>query len=221
MNKLDYIQLNPKTEATHSVIWLHGLGADGHDFVNIVPELKLPEDHGVRFIFPHAPLRAVTINNGYVMRAWYDILSLDRMTQEDEDGVRNSVELVSYLIEEEHQRGIHYNNIFLAGFSQGAALALFTGLSYPHKLGGIIALSGYLPLVKLVQDEVNERNKHIPIFQAHGTFDMVVPFTLAEMAKSFLTAMHYPVEWHTYPIDHGVSPDEVIDISHWLQSKIA
>jgi phospholipase/carboxylesterase len=203
-------------QPTASVIWLHGLGADGHDFEAIVPELQLPEGAPVRFIFPHAPERAVTINQGYVMRAWYDITSLDFNASPDTAGIRQSAEQLAALIESEHQRGIAYNRIVIAGFSQGGVIALQTGLRFPHRLAGIMALSTYLALPDTLAMELSQVNQDIPIFMAHGIDDDIVPFVLGESSKQQLAKQGYSVEWQRYPMGHSVHPDEISDISAWL-----
>lgn len=202
---------------SHSVIWLHGLGADGSDFVPIVPELQLPESIAARFIFPHAPLRPVTINNGYQMRAWYDITAISLAGITDKAGIAQSVKAVSDLIAHENARGVPTNNIVLAGFSQGAALTLATGLHCPERLGGLIALSGYLPDAQETINAADNVNKETSIFLAHGTDDNVVPYVLGKAAYVTLQQLGYSVEWHSYPMQHTVCQAEVRDISHWLQ----
>lgn len=210
-----HIEIHPRSPAKHTIIWLHGLGADGNDFAPIVPELHLPAALGVRFIFPHAPIRPVTINNGYEMRAWYDIASLAIAGQVDHAGIAESNAFVHDLIEKEVARGISTENIMLAGFSQGAVIALTTGLTYPERLGGIMALSGYLPPEALQKAHV--ANQSTPLFLAHGQDDPVVPFMLGEAALTALKAAGYAVEWHAYPMPHSVCPAEINDISLWIQ----
>ena len=217
---LPYIEI-AANNAQASVIWLHGLGADGHDFEAIVPELDLPESSSVRFIFPHAPERPVTINSGYVMRAWYDIQSLDFDAAQDAAGIRQSAEQVAALIEAEHQRGIPYEKIILAGFSQGGVIALQTGLRFPHRLAGILALSTYLALPNTLAAEASAVNRDIPIFMAHGIDDSVVPFPLGEASQQQLVALGYCVQWHRYPMDHSVHPDEIVDLATWLVETLA
>ncbi len=217
---LEFIERTTGPEPTHAIIWLHGLGADGHDFEPIVPELDLPEKPAIRFIFPHAPKQSVTINAGMVMRAWYDISGLDFIGHEDQTGIRRSSEMVRRLIEHENTRGIPGNRIILAGFSQGGAIALHLGLRHTESLAGILALSTYLPLARYTASEVHEANRKTPIFMAHGNFDPVVPFMLGDTSHQQLQAMGYDVEWHTYPIPHSVSLDEIRDISTWLKSRI-
>ena len=215
---LSCIEINPKTQATASVIWLHGLGADGNDFAPIVPELHLPETLAVRFIFPNAPEIPVTINNGYVMRAWYDIVSMSIDQRTDEKGVFCSVAALTDLIEKEIDRGIPADKIILAGFSQGAVIALTTGLLYPKRLGGIMGLSGYLPHADKIFAEASQANQSVPIFLAHGTQDPVVPFMLGQMACDLLTKHHYQVSWHRYMMPHSVCGEEIKDISEWIES---
>jgi phospholipase/carboxylesterase len=215
-NTLSCVEVNPKTTPVASVIWLHGLGADGHDFENIVPELHLPENLPVRFVFPHAPMRPVTINNGYVMRAWYDIKQLDSFSNQDEAGICESEQTICSLIEHEKTLGIPCNKIILAGFSQGGAIALHTGLHYPEQLAGILALSTYLPLSEQFQIETKRINQTIPIMMAHGTADPLIPIKFAEASRDLLTTNGYKVEWHTYPIQHSICPEEIQDIGKWI-----
>jgi phospholipase/carboxylesterase len=212
---LSCIELNPKTPPQASVIWLHGLGADGHDFAPIVDELNLSEELGLRFIFPHAPFRAVTINQGYTMRAWYDIRAINIDREIDEVGMNESLEATKELIAKEIHRGIPENKIILAGFSQGAVIALLTGLSYPHNLGGVIALSGYLPEIP------TKHNAQTPIFLAHGTEDPVVPYTLGLGAGDRLKRAGCNVDWHSYPMGHSVCREEIVDIKGWIEKTIS
>jgi len=203
-----------------SVIWLHGLGADGHDFEPIVPELHLPDSLQLRFVFPHAPVRPVTINGGATMRAWYDILTLDRGGPQDEHGIRESATALEALVEREHGRGIPYEKIVMAGFSQGGAIALHAALRYPHTLAGLMALSTWLPLDASLQKEVIEneqaQSQQLPVFLAHGEFDPMLPIALGEESRDTLTHLGYTVEWHEYPMAHAVCPQEIADISAWL-----
>jgi phospholipase/carboxylesterase len=218
MTKLECIEINPDIKPKMAVIWLHGLGADGHDFVSIVPELHLPDNLPIKFIFPHAPERAVTINNGYIMRAWYDIKQLNSLPEkEDEVGIRDSAEKICALIEQEKSLGLSSDKIILAGFSQGGAMALHVGLRYPEKLAGIIALSSYLPLNKLLTQEKSAVNQNTPIMMAHGTEDPLIPVMFASASKNFLIHQGYQVDWHTYPMPHAVCAQEINDISRWLQ----
>ena len=207
------IETGPKPGAT--VIWLHGLGADGHDFEPIVPELGLPPSKPVRFIFPHAPVRPVTINMGMPMRAWYDILQLGG-GPEDEKGIRASQGLLEQLIQNEKNRGIAANKIVLAGFSQGGAIVLQTGLRHSEPLGGILALSTYLPLAAKLKEECSEKNRGIPLFMAHGDYDDMIPVGRAESARAVLEALGYKVQWHTYPMPHSVCPEEIGDMAAFL-----
>jgi len=210
------IEIEPQQTAQKSVIWLHGLGADGSDFVPIVPELKLPASMNIRFIFPHAPTIPVTINNGYEMRAWYDILGLNRESQVDIRGINQSVAIIEKLIKKETARGIPSQHIVLAGFSQGAVMALSTGLRFNERLGGILALSGYLPLAEQTLTDANIANRQTPIFIAHGTEDMVVPHAYGKAAYMALKQANYPVSWHSYAMPHSVCAEEILDISKWL-----
>jgi phospholipase/carboxylesterase len=213
----DRIALEPATPANAAVIWLHGLGADGFDFVPIVPELRLPAGLAVRFIFPHARERPVTINNGYVMRAWYDIRGIARSAAEDEAGIRESESLVAELVGEQERSGIAPARVVIAGFSQGGAIALQTALRYPSALGGVLALSTYLPLQQAVAAEASAANRNIPILMCHGTRDPMVPAQLGEYSRQVLTGLGYAVDWRTYPMEHSVSPAEIADIGGWLQ----
>ena len=199
-----------------TVIWMHGLGADGHDFEPVVPEFALPPELGLRFVFPHAPMRPVTINGGQVMRAWYDILDLEHRRQEDEEGVRQSEVAVQALIRREVGRGIPPERIVLAGFSQGGAMALHTGLRYPERLAGIISLSAYLPLRDTVENEVSAANADVPIFMAHGVQDPLIPLAAATASRDGLESLGYRVTWRDYSMPHSVCPDEIRDISGWL-----
>ena len=207
-----------------SVIWLHGLGADGHDFEALVPELGLPHDAGIRFVFPHAPMRPVTINGGMTMRAWYDIRTLDREGPQDEAGIRESAQLLERLIERERQRGSDYGRIVVAGFSQGGAIALHTALRFPRRLAGLIALSTWLPLAQAFREEVagasGVASHDLPIFMAHGRYDPVLPLELGEISKDALEHAGFVVEWHEYPMAHAVCPDEIDALRRWLQKVL-
>lgn len=218
---LDCVQVGAGDDARASVIWLHGLGADGHDFEPIVPELRLPAEHGVRFLFPHAPVRPVTLNAGMAMRAWYDIIALGGNAQQDAAGIRQSARQLEALIQREHERGVPAERIVLAGFSQGGAIALHTGLRHPERLAGIMGLSTYLPLGDTVEAERHSANAQTPIFLAHGSMDPVVPMAMGERSRDGLQAMGYPVEWHDYPMVHQVCMEEIEDISAWLQRVLA
>ena len=212
-------------QPTGSVIWLHGLGADGHDFEPIVPQLGLPRDAGVRFVFPHAPMRPVTINGGMTMRAWYDIKTFDREGPQDEVGIWESALLLERLIEREHQRGSEYKRIVIAGFSQGGAIALHTALRFPNRLAGLIALSTWLPLVQAFREEVaaapGATARDLPIFMAHGSFDPVLPVELGKISKEALEHAGFTVEWHEYAIAHAVCPEEIDALRRWLQKVLS
>jgi phospholipase/carboxylesterase len=198
------------------VIWLHGLGADGNDFVPIVRELDLSGSQAIRFIFPTAPTMPVTINGGYVMRAWYDIFTPDLVRREDEPGLRASQALVEALIAKEKARGIPAERIVLAGFSQGCAMTLQTGLRHPEKLAGLMCLSGYLPLAAMIEAERHAANHATPIFMAHGRQDPVVVIPRAEQSRDMLKALGHDIEWHEYQMQHSVCQEEVDDIGQWL-----
>ncbi len=215
---IDSIQINPTAAHKASIIWLHGLGADGNDFASIVPELHLSNDLGIRFVFPHAPMIPVTINGGYVMRAWYDIVSLDVDKHADKNGIQQSVALLTQLIDHEVSLGIPTNKIIVAGFSQGAVVALTTGLTYAKQLGGILALSGYLPDATNVLTNAADANKTTPIFVGHGTQDTVVPYFLGQQTESALTTAGYTVAWHSYPMPHSVCMEEIDDIGRWIRN---
>ena len=204
---------------THSVIWMHGLGADGHDFVPIVGELGL-DRLAVRFVFPHAPLQPVTINGGYVMRAWYDIGYEDLSLREDEKGVRQSQHAIERLIEREKERGIPVGKIALAGFSQGGAISLQCGLRYPERLAGVLALSTYLPLPDKVDAERSDASRDLPILMLHGTEDPIVPLKLAQASCAKLLTLGYQVEWHEYEMPHSVCPEEIAQIGTWLRRMV-
>lgn len=215
---LDYVEVATSDQPLYSVIWLHGLGADGHDFEPIVPYLGLPPGAAVRFIFPHALMRPVTINGGAVMRAWYDIIEISASRGQDEPGIKHSARKVRDLIDAEVSRGIPASRILLAGFSQGGAMALYVALRYPEKLAGIMALSAYLLFPERLQDEASEANAETPVFIGHGTADPVVPFFLGQAAREMLEKGSWPVEWHSYPIPHSVSQPEIADIGRWMQT---
>lgn len=219
--QLDTIQIETAPNPTASVIWMHGLGADGSDFVPIVRELDLSGCPPIRFIFPTAPTMPVTVNGGYVMRAWYDIFAPDLVRREDEPGLRNSQALVEALIDNEKARGIPAERIVLAGFSQGCAMTLQAGLRHPEKLAGLMCLSGYLPLAAKLADERHAANQQVPIFMAHGTLDPVVVLQRAEQSREVLNQLGYQIDWHTYPMQHSVCGEEVEDISAWLTKILA
>ncbi len=213
--KLETVERETAPEPAASVIWLHGLGADGYDFDPIVPALRLAGGPEVRYVFPHAPVRPVTINGGAEMRAWYDIVALQRGAHEDEAGIRESAAGVAALIRREAERGIPAHRVVLAGFSQGGAVALHAGLRYPEKLAGIIGLSTYLPL-RAATGEFDAANRETPIFMAHGTLDPMVPAALGEESASFLAESGYTVEFKSYVMPHSVCPEEVEDIRRWM-----
>lgn len=212
----DAIVITPPETADASVIWLHGLGADGRDFEPIVPELGAANTRRVRYVFPNAPQRPVTINSGYVMRAWYDVYDMDLTRRPDEAGIRESEQLLRAYVEAERGRGIPAERIVLAGFSQGGAVALHTGLRYEHRLAGILALSTYLPMPEATREEVHDANRDVPLFMGHGTYDPVIPLRQGESSRLALEAMGYDVDWHSYPMEHSVSLEEIRDIAAWL-----
>ena len=213
---LQTIEIESAPNPTAAVIWLHGLGADGNDFVPIVRELDLSGSQPIRFIFPTAPTMPVTINGGYVMRAWYDIFTPDLVRREDEPGLRASQALVEALIDKEKARGIPADRIVLAGFSQGCAMTLQTGLRHPEKLAGLMCLSGYLPMAATIDAERNAANQATPIFMAHGRQDPVVVIPRAEQSRDALKALGYDIEWHEYQMQHSVCQEEVDDVGQWL-----
>lgn len=214
---MDALELETGSNPRVAVIWLHGLGADGHDFEPVVPELELAQP--VRFIFPHAPIRPVTINAGMRMRAWYDVLQLGG-GPEDEASIRASQKLVEGLIAQQKARGVAAGKIVLAGFSQGGAIALQAALRYPERLAGILALSTYLPLARTLADERSAANRDVPIFMAHGTFDDIIPFDRAQASRQHLEGLGYAVEWHEYRMAHSVCPPEIGDIAAFLTRVI-
>ncbi|HQD65804.1 MAG TPA: alpha/beta hydrolase-fold protein [Casimicrobium huifangae] len=218
---LDCITLEPDSPATACVIWMHGLGADGNDFVPIVPELNLPTGHGVRFVFPNAPTMPVTINGGYVMRAWYDIVSAELDKRADESGVRRSQALIEELIADQRSKGIAADRILLAGFSQGGVIALQTGLRHPEKLAGIMALSTYLACADSLGVEASAANRKIPLLMVHGSMDPVIPVALAKLSKARLETHGYKVEWHEYGMPHSVCAEEIDDIAAFLKRVLA
>lgn len=220
---LETIEIETGKNPTAAVIWMHGLGADGNDFVPIVTELGLGGAPAVRFVFPHAPMRPVTINNGYVMRAWYDVSFGDlegKSRRADEQGVRASQAQIGALIENEKKRGIPAESIVLAGFSQGGAIALHTGLRYPERLAGLMALSTYLPLAEALPTEGSEANRATPIFMAHGLQDQIVPLAMGAGSMTYLKGLGYAVEWHQYPMQHSVMVEEIRDIGAWLRKVL-
>lgn len=213
---LDCIELNPSDAPAASIIVLHGLGADGHDFVPVARELDLSAVGGARFVFPHAPLRPVTLNGGMVMRAWYDIAGPAHARREDEAGLRASQQLVEALIARERERGMPAARIVLMGFSQGCAMTLMTGLRHGERLAGLVGLSGYLPLAALTAAERAPANAGVPIFMAHGREDPMIDMARAEASRDALRALGHEVEWHDYAMPHSVCMDEIVDLNRWL-----
>ena len=213
---LETIELHSGDHPATSIIVLHGLGADGNDFVPIAEQLDLDAVGPVRFVFPHAPVRPVTINNGYRMRAWYDILGMDGPVPEDEAGLRASMLDVRALIERERARGIAAERIVLAGFSQGCAMTLLTGLRHDERLAGLVGLSGYLPLAASTPAERSDANAQAPIFLGHGRYDPIIDLSRATASRDALGALGYDVEWHEYPMEHSVCMEEIADLNAWL-----
>jgi len=219
---LECLEYQTGPEPASSIVVLHGLGADGNDFVPIAQELDLLTGAGaVRYVFPHAPVRPVTINGGYRMRAWYDILGTDLARREDEAGLRASLAEVQALIDREIERGIAAERIVLMGFSQGCAMTLLTGLRAPQKLAGLVGLSGYVPLASTTAAERSAANRDTPIFLAHGLYDPVVPHAAGVASRDALLALGHPVEWHQYPMEHSVCPEEIADLNRWLLKVLA
>ena len=215
-DQLEAIEIETAASPGASIIWMHGLGADGHDFVDVVPELGLPARPGVRFVFPHAPMRPVTINGGYVIRAWYDIRDDDGVRREDPAGVRASQRAIEALIAREKERGVPAAAIVLAGFSQGGAMALHTALRHTERLAGVMALSCSLPLSDTLAGEAAPANRDVAIFMAHGTHDPMIPMARALRAREVLTGLGYRLEWHEYPMPHSVCVEELAHIGAWL-----
>jgi len=225
MNESNSQQLESVVQETgahpqHAVIWLHGLGADGHDFVPIVPHLQSARTRPVRFIFPHAPVRPVTVNGGMAMRAWYDIMGLSIDRDQDSEGILASVRAVDHLIQQQQAEGIAADRIVLAGFSQGGAIALRAGLAQDPALAGVVALSCYLLQADELASWASEASSNVPVFIGHGTQDPVVPMTLGRAAAERLIAASYPVEWNEYPMPHSVSPEEIQAIDRWLEQRL-
>ncbi len=218
---LESIDIETGTDPGASIIVLHGLGADGNDFVPICDELELDAVGPVRFVLPHAPMRKVTINAGYVMRAWYDILGTDLVRIEDEPGLRASQQEVQALIARENARGVPSRRIVLAGFSQGCAMTLLTGVRHGERLAGLAGLSGYLPLATTTAAERSAANRDVPIFQAHGLHDPMIPVQRGRTSRDALVALGYPVEWHEYPMEHSLCLEEVADLNAWLLRVLA
>jgi phospholipase/carboxylesterase len=220
MPTVETVEVEPAGNADGSVIWLHGLGADGHDFEPIVPELDLEGSANLRFVFPHAPVRPVTINGGAEMRAWFDILALDRDGQLDDAGIEESRQILLELIQREHERGIAYERIAVAGFSQGGAIAMLAGIGHAQSLAGLMALSTYLPLLGDMEEAVLQ-SRDLPVFMAHGSFDPVLPLAMGANARDWLMAAGFDIDWREYPMAHAVCPDEIADIRRWLMSVFA
>jgi phospholipase/carboxylesterase len=220
MSLLPAVENETAANPAYSIIWLHGLGDDGHGFASIVPDLVSPQWPALRFVFPHAPVRPVTLNNGMAMRAWYDIYGFDRLARQDEAGIRQSIGHVEALIAREQERGVPSERILLAGFSQGGAIVLAAGLRHPQKLAGIIALSTYLPIADSLPAERSAANASVPIFWGHGTFDPVLTLQHGLDSRTALEALGYHVDWHTYPMAHAVSPEEAADLGHWIGQRL-
>jgi phospholipase/carboxylesterase len=220
VTELQTVDIETGPAPVASIIWMHGLGADAHDFEPAVPMLQLGSGRAARFVFPNAPVRPVTINGGMQMRAWYDLVSMERDGPEDEAGIRTSAVAIEALIQREQERGIAADQIVLAGFSMGGAMALFTALRYPEKMAGIVALSTYVPIAHAVQSEASAANHGIPIFMAHGQVDDVVPINFARNSRKRLHQLGYDVEWHEYPMAHSVIPEELQHIKAFLARVI-
>jgi len=220
MSELDSIIIETQDQPDAAVIWLHGLGADGNDFAPIIEQLQLPSHYAIRFIFPHAPLRPITINQGYQMPGWYDISSLSIVEQEDETGIRESSAILKALCEEQEASGINASRIIVAGFSQGGAIALHCGCRYPRTLAGIMALSTYLPLAETLADEISETMIDTPIFMAHGRQDNVVAYDVGKQSMEQLEALGLEVHWHEYEMEHSVCVEEIQHIRHWLTETL-
>lgn len=218
---LPCVEIETAPDPRHAVIWLHGMGADGNDFKPIVPELVDPAWPPLRFVFPHAPMRPITLNGGMMMRAWYDISGLEIAQKQDEVGIRASIGLLEELIARENARGVPSENIFLSGFSQGGAIVLAGGIRYAQRLGGIIALSTYLPMAGKTDAEATAVNRATPIFMAHGTLDPTIAHAMGEMSRNYLLQRGYAVEWHEYPMAHQVCAEEIADLRRWLGVRLA
>ncbi|WP_062535498.1 alpha/beta hydrolase [Mizugakiibacter sediminis] len=217
---LPCVEIETGPNPRHAVLWLHGLGADGHDFEPIVPELVPPDWPPLRFVFPHAPVRPVTLNGGMPMRAWYDIAGLDLGARQDEAGIRASIAEVEALMRREHARGIDSQRLLLAGFSQGGAIALATGLRHAGRLAGIVALSTYLPLMETTAVESSTGNASVPIFWGHGSLDPIVPLALGARSREYLEEVGHAVDWHDYPMAHQVCAREIADLRNWLSAHL-
>lgn len=220
MNVLPTVEHATGPAPRFTVLWLHGLGADGNDFAPLVPQLVRPEWPALRFVFPHAPLRPITINAGMRMRGWYDIAGFDLAQKQDEAGIRASMEQVEALIGREAERGVAAEHVILAGFSQGGAVALACGIRHGQRLGGIVALSTYLPIAEIVAAERHAANARTPIFMAHGTFDPVVPLVRGDVSRQHLLDFGHPLSWHSYPMAHQLCPQEISDLAEWLSVQL-
>ena len=218
--RLETVELETGRAPGASVVWLHGLGADGHDFEPVVPELGLPPELPVRFVFPHAPRQPVTLNGGMVMRAWYDVYGLDGPRREDEAGIRAAQTRVEALLAREKARGVPAGRLVLAGFSQGGAIALQAGLRHPERLAGVLALSCYLPLADTLAAEAHPANHDVPLFMAHGAWDQMIPLARAARSRDVLTGLGYRVEWREYPMPHAVCAEELGDVGAWLRAVL-
>jgi phospholipase/carboxylesterase len=221
LKALETVTVETGPRPVYTIIWMHGLGADGHDFEPLVPELLEPGMPAIRFVFPHAPVRPVTLNNGFAMRAWYDLTGIDRHSAEDVKGIGESADAIGGLIHREHARGIDSGHIVIAGFSQGGAMALHLATRHPDTFAGIIALSTYLPLARDFARLRNTANLRTPIYMAHGMHDPVVPLALANESRQMLMGAGYNVEWHSYPMPHSLCPQEVADLRAWLRRTLA
>lgn len=219
--RLETVEVTTGPDPVAAIIWLHGLGADGHDFEPAVPQLSWPGAPSLRWVFPHAPVRAVTLNGGMQMRAWYDILSIDSDRGHDSGGIEQSVSQVATLVQREQRRGIHPQRVVLAGFSQGGAIAIQLALRYPQRLAGLIALSTYMLHAQLLLEQAHPINHGLPVFLAHGSMDGVVPVRLGEAAADQFRAGGYALEWHSYPIGHAVCPEEILHIRAWLGAHLS
>ena len=217
---LETVEVETAPNPRHAVLWLHGLGADGHDFAPVVPQLVRTSWPPLRFVFPHAPQRPVTINAGMRMRAWYDIVGFDLAQRQDEPGIRDSIAQVEALIERETQRGVAPERLILAGFSQGGAIALAAGLRHAQKLCGLVALSTYLPIAEILAAERHAANAAPPIFMGHGRYDPVVPLRLGELSRDHLHGFGHPLEWRSYPMAHQVCAAEIDDLAAWFSARL-
>lgn len=219
--ELETVEVCTGDSPSAAVIWLHGLGADGHDFEPIVPHIRWEGMPGIRYVFPHAPERPMTINGGMSMRAWYDILSLEGSRDQDADGIQDSVEAITALVVREIQRGIAPENIIIAGFSQGGAIATLVALQFSHRLAGLVVLSSYLLFADSLAGNITSANAALPAFVAHGQLDPMLPVTMGQEIATTLETLGHEVEWHSYPIPHSVSPEEIADLTHWISQQLS